>query len=316
MARARRILRWTAGGVSLALLAGAASTRVLAHRAEKTYPRLGEIVRVDGVRQHVLDRGTGRPIVFVHGAFGGLQDFAATVLGPASERYRCVLWDRPGHGYSERPPASERPLGPGAQAEILLALVRQMELERPLLVGFSYGGAVCLAAALAAPEELAGVVLVNGPSHPWPDPLDLAYRLGGVPVLGRLLSETFAAPAGYVLGGGGIERAFDPLPVPASFAQSPVPLALRPASYRANMEDVRLLKPFLAEQSRRYPELRSPVVALVGTGDRVVSPTIHVPQLVTQAPHVRQIRVEGAGHQMLYTHTDLVLATIDEAMVE
>lgn len=313
MARARRILSWTVGGASLALVAGAVSTRALARRAEKTYPRLGETVVVDGLRQHVLDRGAGRPIVFVHGAFGGLQDFAATVLGSASERYRCVLWDRPGHGYSERP---ARPLDPGAQAELLLALARRLELERPLLVGFSYGGAVCLAAALAAPDELRGVVLVNGPSHPWPDPLDVEYRLGGVPVLGRLLSETLAAPAGHLLGGAGIERAFDPLPVPESFARSPVPLALRPASYRANVEDVRLLKPFLAAQATRYGELSAPVVALVGVGDRVVSPTIHVPQLVAQSPHVRQIRVEGAGHQMLYTHAELVLATIDEAMAE
>lgn len=308
----RGVLVATAGTFVLAA-AGAVSTRVLSARAERDYPALGFHVDVDGLRQHVLARGEGPPIVFVHGAYGALQDFAATILDRAAESYRCVLWDRPGHGYSERPAGA---VDPGVQARVLLDLVRRLELDRPLLVGFSYGGAVCLAAALDAPDEVRGLVLVNGPSHPWPDPTDVEVRIAGWPVVGWLLTETAFAPLGRWFGRGGVERAFHPLPVPKSFDRSPLALALRPTSYRANAEDVRLLKPFLHEQATRYRELAPPVTALVSSDDLVVSPSIHVPQLVEQAPSCRQIRVDGAGHQLLYTHPELVLAAIDDAMAQ
>ncbi len=292
---------------------GFGATRYLSHAAETEFPAVGDWVEVDGLRQHVVERGTGPPVVFVHGAYGASQDFAATILDEASARYRCVLWDRPGHGYSDRP-AGE--VDPGAQADLLLGVIRELGLEQPLLVGFSYGGAVCLAAALAAPDELRGVVLLNGPSHPWPDPLDLEYKIAAVPGLGWLLSETLLPPLGDWFGGGAIEEVFAPEEVPPSFAASPIRLALRPASYRANTEDVRLLKPYLRRQSKRYAELRVPVLALVAEGDRVVSPTIHLPQLEAQAPGVRQIRIEGAGHQLLYTRPQLVLDAIEQALAD
>lgn len=309
--RAARGLRRGALVLAVLLGLGAAATRLAGRAAEREHPPLGRTVIVDGWRQHVLERGAGPPVVFVHGAFGGLQDFAVTILDEASARYRCVLWDRPGHGYSERPSGA---LDPGDQARLLLALVRALELERPLLVGFSYGGAVCLAAALAAPDELRGVVLLNGPSHPWPDPLDLEYRVAAVPLVGWLVSECFVAPLGAWLARDAVERAFAPAGVPARFERSPLPLALRPASYRANTEDVRLLKPFLRAQAERYGELRVPVTALVASEDRVVSPTIHVPRLAEQAADCRVIRLEGAGHQILYTHPERVLAAIAEAL--
>lgn len=311
--RPRRAVPLTLLALLLLLAATAVWTRVLAARAERAFPRLGRLVEVEGLRQHVVERGDGLPVVFVHGAYGGLQDFAATILDDASERYRCVLWDRPGHGYSERPAGD---VDPGVQARVLIGLVRELELERPLLVGFSYGGAVCLAAALEAPDEVRGVVLLNGPSHPWPTPLDLEYRVGRMPVLGRLLSETVVAPMGTLFGDRSVARAFAPSPVPAGFARSPIPLALRPASYRANTDDVVLLKPFLRRQVERYPRLGVPVRALVSTDDTVVSPTIHVPELMKLVPDGQQVRIDGAGHQILYTHPGLVLRAIDEAAAE
>jgi len=304
-----RAARIAAGAFAIALVSAAILTRVLAARAEAAFPMLGEHVTVEGLRQHVLVRGDGPPIVLVHGAYGGMQDFAATVLGELEREHRCVLWDRPGHGYSDRPSGDA---GPDVQGRILASLVRELELERPLLVGFSYGGTVCLAAALEDPDAFRGVVLVNAPTHTWSEPDDADVRLARVPVLGRLISETVAAPLGRVLGQEGIERAFAPRPVPATFARSPIALALRPASYRANTQDVGLLKRVLSEQSPRYPSLDLPIVALVATEDRIVSPTNHIPQLERAAPNCLQIRIPDAGHQLLYTHPERVLAAIAE----
>jgi len=268
---AGRWLRRALGSAVLLLAAGFAATRVLARSARARYPALGEHVLVDGLRQHVVDRGSGEPVVFVHGAFGALQDFTATLLDVAARRYRCIAWDRPGHGYSERP-ATEA--DPGAQADLLAGLIDELELDAPLLVGFSYGGAVALATALRRPERVRGVVLLNGPSHPWPDPIEWTYRLPAVPVLGTLLTETLLTPVGTLLADASVRRAFAPAEVAPAFERSPVALALRPASYRANAEDMRTLKPFLAEQQDRYGELAVPLTIVVASADRVVSPTM------------------------------------------
>ncbi len=309
--RARKLGVAAALGAAGVLAAGWIATRAIAARAERDFPREGRLLTVEGLRQHVLERGSGEPIVFVHGAFGALGDFTATVVDELASRHRCVLWDRPGHGYSERSGAID---DPGDQARVLVDLVRALELDRPLLVGFSYGGAVVLAAALLAQDEFRGLVLINAPSHPWPDPLELEYRVAGIPVFGPLLSETWVAPVGALLLQGGVERAFAPLSVPRAFERSPVSLALRPASYRANAEDRRTLKPFLAGASARYAKLRLPITCLVASGDRVVSPTLHGPRLRASAEEVELVEVPGAGHQLLYTHPELVVAAVDARM--
>lgn len=197
---------------------------------------------------------------------------------------------------------------------MLLEVVRALQLERPLLVGFSYGGSVALTAALLAPGELRGVVLINSPSHPWPDPTELKYSLPLVPGVGPLLTETVVTPLGALFAQASIEQAFAPLPVPEAFARSPVMLALRPEGFRANAEDMRTLKPFLGEQVARYPGLAVPVTLVVGLGDRVVSTTLHGPALSAASARVRVIEVSGAGHQLLYTHPGVVIGAVDEAM--
>ena len=311
--RTRRILKRMLALVLILVLAGFVTTRVLVARAEARFPQLGKFIEVDGARHHYIDQGQGSPIVFVHGAFGASQDFVATIFPALSKRYRCIAWDRPGHGYSERNGDS---LDPGAQARILFDFVDALEFdEPPLLVGFSYGGAVVLSAGLIEPESVRGVVLLNGPSHPWPDPLDFQYQLPTVPVLGPLAVETLLMPFGLLVSDLSVEAAFSPRPIEERFKQSsPVALSLRPASYRANAEDIRLLKPFLRAQSEHYESYAAPLTLIVAEGDTVVSPTIHSPALVEAVPEARMIRLENAGHQILYTHTDVVIETVDEAM--
>src|SRR5438067_11481212 len=59
---------------------------------------------VEGARQHYLDEGAGRAVVFVHGNPGSLADYSAGFVG-ASCRYRVIAFDRPGHGHSDSPSA-------------------------------------------------------------------------------------------------------------------------------------------------------------------------------------------------------------------
>ncbi len=308
----KRVLRLVVLVALLVFGGGYVATRLLVAQAESAYPRAGRDILVGGLRQNVISYGAGPPIVFVHGAFGASQDFVETVIPELSSRYRCIAWDRPGHGYSERP---EEIADPGVQADLLLELIRVLELEQPpLLVGFSFGGAVTLAAGLRDADALRGIVLLNGPSHQWPDPLDFHYELPAVPVLGPIVVETILMPFGVLSIPSTAERVFSPLPVVEAFERSPVSLSLRPANYRANAEDIRSLKPFLRAQSEHYGKLDLPLTIIVAEEDLVVSPTIHSPALHAAAPRSSMIRIPGAGHQILYTHPEIVIEAIDAAM--
>lgn len=298
---------------ALSCLGGMIATSLLVAKAEREHPATGQFVEIEGAKQHYITRGSraAPPIVLVHGAFGASQDFENTILDELASRYFCLAWDRPGHGYSQRP---EGVVDPAVQARMLVALIRELDLDQPLLVGFSYGGAVVLTAALVDPDAMRGVVMLNGPSHTWPDPIDLEYRLPSIPVVGPLAVATITTPLGALLASKSVEAAFAPEPVAPEFADSPLSLSIRPNSYRANAEDVVTLQPFLAEQAPRYPELGVPITMLVSEGDTVVSPTIHSLQLKEQAPKFSMRRLEGAGHQVLYSRPDTVIGVIDGAM--
>ncbi len=312
--RARKMLLTILVSTAAFLLIGFATTLYLSARAERLHPPLGKFVTVEGLRQHYIERGdaSAPSIVFVHGAFGAAQDFAVTILDDLARDHHCIAWDRPGHGYSERP--TDEVAGPDVQARLLVGLIEELGLDRPLIVGFSYGGAVTLATALDAPDAIRGAVLLNGPSHPWPDPTNLEYRIPAYPVVGAIATSALFSPLGHLLADSSVSRVFSPERVPTAYAKSPVQLSLRPDTYCANAEDIRVLKPYLTAQTGRYANLRVPITMVVSEGDLVVSPTIHSLQLRESAPQFEMIRLEGAGHQILYTQSQLVARTVRDAL--
>src|SRR3954453_11943962 len=76
----------------------------VARLAEHRHPPTGSFMEVDGVRLHYSDRGTGRPIVLIHGnAVTGGDYNTSGVAERLVGSYRVIVFDRPGFGYSERP---------------------------------------------------------------------------------------------------------------------------------------------------------------------------------------------------------------------
>lgn len=118
------------------------------------------VTGLDGVRLAVEDRGPadGVPILLLHGysqaRWCWLKQFESRRLGA----FRLVAPDLRGHGESDKP---EGPYGPREWAGDLAAVVDALGLDRPVVVGWSYGGMVA-GDFLAAhgPEALRGVVLV------------------------------------------------------------------------------------------------------------------------------------------------------------
>ena len=149
-------------------------------------PPPGSFVVSGGVRIHCVVAGSGPPLVYVHGAKGSTFDFTLSVGPRLAQKYTAVAMDRPGSGYSGRPVAGGN--GPEAQAAVLRAAAAQLGLERPLLVGHSFGAAVALAWALDAPDDVAAVVTLGA----------YALPLGGPPpwVVSMMRSRTLLRGVG------------------------------------------------------------------------------------------------------------------------
>lgn len=122
----------------------------------------GQVITTPNGAVMVRRTGVGRPVLCLHAVGHGSGDFAplAQRLG---QHFEFIAIDWPGHGAS---PADLGPDGPGAvepgrYAEILLAVMDALALQRPLAIGNSIGGAALIIAAAKAPERFLGVVLCN-----------------------------------------------------------------------------------------------------------------------------------------------------------
>src|SRR4051795_13578659 len=95
-----------------------------------------------GVRLNVQDWGAaqGPPIVFVHGWSQSQLCWSRQVAGPLAEQFRIVTFDLRGHGMSEKPTGADHYVDAGMWADDLAAVVA--DLDRPVLVAWSYGGFV------------------------------------------------------------------------------------------------------------------------------------------------------------------------------
>src|SRR5271155_393210 len=100
------VAAWIVGIIVLLLillLGGLAvfSTRT-ARRGEKVLPANGHFIEVDGARIHYLDKGSGPPLVLIHGLAGQTRVFTHSLLDRLKSEYRVIILDRPGSGYSTR----------------------------------------------------------------------------------------------------------------------------------------------------------------------------------------------------------------------
>ena len=118
-----------------------------------------------GLRLHVLEWGDpqGPPIVFVHGWSQSQLCWSRQTAGPLADHFRIVTFDLRGHGMSEKPPEAEHYVNAGLWAEDLNAVIELLELDRPVLVAWSYGGYVVTDYLRAYGQDaIAAVDLVGG----------------------------------------------------------------------------------------------------------------------------------------------------------
>jgi pimeloyl-ACP methyl ester carboxylesterase len=114
-------------------------------------------------RISTLEAGAGPPVLAIHGLGATKASFLPTVAALAPS-HRVIALDLPGFGESDKPLGA--PYDARFFAKAVLALVEELALERPHLVGNSLGGRVALEVALHAPERIGRIGLL-APSLAW-----------------------------------------------------------------------------------------------------------------------------------------------------
>jgi pimeloyl-ACP methyl ester carboxylesterase len=285
--------------------------RHLAKNAENDNPPAGQFLEVNGVRLHYVERGSGAPLVLLHGNGSMIQDFESSgLIDLAAKNYRVIVFDRPGFGHSDRP--RNVVWTPAAQAELINSALHRLGVSHAIVLGHSWGASVAVALALKYPTLVQGLVLASGYYYPTLRPDVVALSAPAVPLVGDILGHTLSPIVSRVMWPLLMAKIFGPRSVPRKFEGFPKEMALRPSQIRASAAESALMIPDAFHYRDEYTNLKMPVVIVAGDGDRLVDIDAQSTRLHRDVPQSKFHRVPGTGHMIHQTATGVVMSAINE----
>jgi pimeloyl-ACP methyl ester carboxylesterase len=138
-----------------------ASAQAQPAAAEKT-------ATVYGAKIHYVEAGSGPVVILLHGLGADNSSWAMTVA-PLATKFRVIAPDQIGFGRSDKPMLNYRI---ATLVDFLDAFMKQLGVERASLVGNSLGGFTAAAYALAHPEKVERLVLVDAAGFSLPKDFD------------------------------------------------------------------------------------------------------------------------------------------------
>lgn len=296
MSRARRGFI----AVGAALVVGAVlvvvATRLREPDAGLTLPPgvPGRLVDVHGRRVHVVEAGSGAPLLLVHGFGGSTHDFEEFVLEPLAASHRVIAVDLFGFGWSGR--SDDFRYGWALWAGQLAATMDVLGVERASLAGHSMGGAVAAYFAATHPTRIDRLVLADAlyPAESGETPLVFwALYTPGV-------GETILAL---------VDEASAPGFSPAYRARARAWYRIQ-GTRRAALRYVRDSGKF-DELARVYPSISAPTLVLHGTDDESV-PYASMQRAVASIPDRRVVPIRGGRHFLLRDTPEIFVRQVQE----
>lgn len=292
-----------------------AFTQWQTRRLERQHPPRGSFVEAGGSRLHYTVAEPAKAphgtVLLLHGASGNQADVMLP-LGPrlAAAGYRVFAFDRPGHGWSERPAGREH-ASPERQVALIRAALHTLGVDEAVVVGHSLAGALAVRFALADKRFTRGLVLIAPATHPWGGGLTWYYRWAARPFAGRLFAYLLAMPVGLALMRRAIEGVFTPQVPPPGYAERiGAALVLRPRNFIANAQDVFHLAEFIDEQAPRMGEIEAPTTIVTGDRDNVVYAHLHSLGSARDIPGATLVTLPGVGHAVQNVAPDKVARII------
>jgi pimeloyl-ACP methyl ester carboxylesterase len=289
----------TTGGVLVAAAVGVPVVGRWLGFAPPDPPPPGRMVSIGrNLELNVFDQGSGPPVVLVHGLPGSAYDWGALPLRLNAAGFRVIRFDRLGYGHSSRRPAGAH-FGMFDNARDLLALLDALELERAVLVGWSYGGGIAQLTALTAPHRVARLVLVATVGPAWAGPAESP----GAAVAGNRLLQRWILHSGLarILAAREASAAFAPHAVPPGWLERTLALLALPGALHTWWSEGHEYSAEDLDPSFPLP----PLLALHGTADRLVAHSV-ARDLTRRIQEARLVSIAGGGHMLPVTHADRI----------
>lgn len=239
-----------------------------------------EFLELGGGRVHLLRGGTGEPVLFLHAA-GGAGTWLPFHGMLAARGFEVIAPDHPGFGKSDEFPEAE---GVDDLVFHYLDVLDALGLDRPHVVGGSFGGWIAAELALYLPHRVASLTLLSAaglrlPEHPVTD-------LFLVPPA-RLPETLFHNP---------------PPPAPVPPPGTPPDLDAIIAAYREATALARFAwVPFMSDPKleRRLHRIAAPTLVVAPSDDQVI-PVEHARRYAERIPNATYSEVPDCGHAMYF----------------
>jgi 2-hydroxymuconate-semialdehyde hydrolase len=160
----------------------------------------GRLIQVGGHRVHIVDQGSGAPLLLVHGFGASTFDYEESVLEALARSHRVIAVDLYGFGWSER--NGDFAYGLPLWADQLAGVLDALGLDRASVAGHSMGGAAAAVFAARHPSRIDKLILADALYPQEDSEIPLTFRALRTPVIGELglglvgdLSPPGASPA-------------------------------------------------------------------------------------------------------------------------
>ena len=261
---------------AIALALSRAPDRPVQTLVARWAPPPSQFIEMNGQLVHLRDegpRGDPLPILLLHGTASSLHTWEGWVRALRG-RHRVVTVDLPGFGltgpWRGDYPADDYRLA--AYVRFVRDLLDRLAIDRVVLGGNSLGGEIAWRTAVAAPDRVAALVLVDsaGPAFV-PESVPLGFRIARVPGLAWLTRwvlprELVTQSVTSVYG--------DPERVTPELVDRYFELTLREGNRRALAQ--RMQQMTLGDATEQLATLSLPTLILWGGRDRLIPPSVGV----------------------------------------
>ena len=249
-----------------------------------------QFIEVDGMQVHVRDEGPRDdplPIVLLHGTSASLHTWDGWAQSLSGKR-RVIRFDLPAFGLTGPHPRNDYSIA--TYVRFVMGVVDKLAVQRFVLAGNSLGGQIAWSTALAQPERVTKLVLVDAAGYAFqPASVPIGFRIARMPGV-RVLMER-VLPRGIV--DNSVRNVYgDPTKVTPELVDRYYELTLRAGNRKAlaYRMDQRL-----SGDEASIKSLKVPTLILWGAKDRLI-PLDNAKRFATDIAASKLVVFDDLGH--------------------
>lgn len=154
--------------------------------ASKQINSCGHTFQINDIEMYYEEYGNGKPLVLLHG-FGGCTQNWHPFTSELSEKYRLIIVDMRGHGYSTNP---ENKFTHQDSANDVFLLLDKLGVDRFCAMGMSSGGMTLLHMAISQPKRIDAMILISATSY-FPEQARTIMRRASFETMPREVREMY-----------------------------------------------------------------------------------------------------------------------------